>query len=312
MMMLCCDSCGKSELDDIKLKKCTACKSVRYCSVECQRNHRPQHKRECKKRAAELRDELLFKQPESTHLGDCPICFLPILFLEPSTGIFNAASHPCCSKMICLGCVYSTRLQEMEKSQADQKCPFCRTLYPSDDADAEKMLEKRMEVNDPFAIRGAAGRCWKEGNFTECFKYMTQAAKGGDMEAHQQLAHMYLEGEGVEENMNKAIYHWEEAAIGGHPMARMSLGVVEGDCDSHERAMKHFTIAANHGLDAAVQHLKEGHERGYVSHADFEEALRAHKAAVDATKSPQREEAERNPDLLHVGGKKQTTPKAKK
>jgi hypothetical protein len=32
----------------------------------------------CKKRAAELRDEILFKQPENTHLGDCPICFLPL------------------------------------------------------------------------------------------------------------------------------------------------------------------------------------------------------------------------------------------
>jgi len=26
----------------------------------------------------ELRDEILFRQPESTHDGDCPICFLPL------------------------------------------------------------------------------------------------------------------------------------------------------------------------------------------------------------------------------------------
>jgi len=36
---------------------------VQYCSVDCQRTHRPQHKRECKKRAAELFDIALFKQP---------------------------------------------------------------------------------------------------------------------------------------------------------------------------------------------------------------------------------------------------------
>jgi hypothetical protein len=35
------------------------------------------HKRACKKRAAGLRDEILFKQPESNHCGDCPICRLP-------------------------------------------------------------------------------------------------------------------------------------------------------------------------------------------------------------------------------------------
>eukprot|EP00984_Skeletonema_dohrnii_P032614 scaffold27009_cov78-Skeletonema_dohrnii-CCMP3373.AAC.1 len=69
-----CASCGKSEVDDIKLKKCNDCGLVRYCGVKCQREHRSEHKSTCKKRAAELRDEKFFKQPESCHLGDCPIC----------------------------------------------------------------------------------------------------------------------------------------------------------------------------------------------------------------------------------------------
>lgn len=74
-----CASCGTAAAaHDIQLKKCAACHLVRYCSVSCQRDHRPQHKRECKKRAAELRDELLLKQPESSYLGDCPICCLPL------------------------------------------------------------------------------------------------------------------------------------------------------------------------------------------------------------------------------------------
>ena len=76
--MMRCASCGVAGGDDIKLKKCD-CKLVKYCSVKCQRDHRPKHKKECKKRAAELRDEILFKQPESSsYLGDCPICYLPL------------------------------------------------------------------------------------------------------------------------------------------------------------------------------------------------------------------------------------------
>jgi len=43
-----CASCGKTGADDVKLKICTACKLVKYCSVECQKNHRPQHKKACK------------------------------------------------------------------------------------------------------------------------------------------------------------------------------------------------------------------------------------------------------------------------
>jgi hypothetical protein len=78
-MLGCCACCGKAEVDDdIKLNYCGACKSVRYCGVECQKDHRPAHKRACKQRAAELRDEILFRQPESSHRGDCPICFLPL------------------------------------------------------------------------------------------------------------------------------------------------------------------------------------------------------------------------------------------
>ena len=61
--MMCCAGCGKAEVDDIKLRTCTACKSVRYCGIQCQKDHRSKHKRECKKRAAELRDEILFRQP---------------------------------------------------------------------------------------------------------------------------------------------------------------------------------------------------------------------------------------------------------
>eukprot|EP00985_Skeletonema_marinoi_P019891 scaffold11569_cov180-Skeletonema_marinoi.AAC.1 len=60
---ICCAVCGTEEVDDIKLRKCTACYLVRYCSVKCQKEHRRQHKMECKKRAAELRDEILFRQP---------------------------------------------------------------------------------------------------------------------------------------------------------------------------------------------------------------------------------------------------------
>jgi hypothetical protein len=55
------------------------CDFVRYCSDECLQDHRPEHEAKCEERAAELRDEILFRQPEGSHLGvgDCPICCLP-------------------------------------------------------------------------------------------------------------------------------------------------------------------------------------------------------------------------------------------
>ena len=107
--IMCCAACGAAEADHIKLKKCNACYLVKYCSVKCQKEHRPKHKRECKKRAAELRDELLFKQPESCHLGDCPICCLPLSF----EGKYSTMMA-CCSKIICNGCVCANQMRDVE------------------------------------------------------------------------------------------------------------------------------------------------------------------------------------------------------
>ena len=55
-----CANCGKESGDAVKLKNCTACYLVKYCGVDCQKIHRKQHKKACKKRAAELKDEKLY------------------------------------------------------------------------------------------------------------------------------------------------------------------------------------------------------------------------------------------------------------
>jgi hypothetical protein len=50
--------------------------AVKYCNAVCQKKHWAMHKKQCKLRAAELRDEALFKDPPPKE--DCPICFLPM------------------------------------------------------------------------------------------------------------------------------------------------------------------------------------------------------------------------------------------
>ena len=57
-----CANCGKGEEESDKLKACTACTMVKYCNRECQIAHRKQHKKECRKRAAEIHDEKLFNR----------------------------------------------------------------------------------------------------------------------------------------------------------------------------------------------------------------------------------------------------------
>jgi tetratricopeptide (TPR) repeat protein len=287
-VMSCCASCGRAEVDDIKLKMCSdgGCDLVKYCSDKCQINHREQHEEECKKRKAELRDRDLFTQPEGSHLGECPICYLPLsLDLKKST-MMN-----CCSKLICQGCDYANKMREFEAG-LQQRCAFCREPMPKTNEEIDKNIMKRIKKNCPVAMTEMGKRRRDEGDYKTALEYLTKAAELGDVDAHFNLSTMYWKGAGVEKDMKKEIYHLEEAAIGGHPHARHNLGCEELDNGRYERAKKHFIIAANLGYQDSLNELREGYANGHASKEDYANALRAYQAAVEATKSAERKIAE--------------------
>jgi len=157
-------------------------------------------------------------------------------------------------------------LRERE-DMLEHSCPFCRhaVIHAVSMSDEKVKVDimKRIEANDPV-----------------------------NMEAHYNLACRYDDGKGVEKDKKKEIFHLEQAAIGGHHLARYMLGCEEFFNGKIERAKKHWIIAANLGLDDSIEALKQGYAVGHVSKEEFAAALRAHQAAVDATKSSQREAAD--------------------
>ena len=288
-----CASCGIAGVDEVKLKDCYHCDLVRYCSDACQELHRPEHAGKCRKRAAELRDEILFKypeeilfkQPESTHLGDCPLCCLPV-----SVYLSKSVLYPCCSKYICNVCDYANRKREYE-GRLERKCPFCRAAVPKTDEEEIELVVKRIEANDPIATCGMGIKRYSEGNFEVAVEYWTRAAALGDVEAHYRLSMMYDEGKGVEKDEIKELHHLTEAAIGGHPDARHNLGLMEETNGRVDRAAKHYIIAAKLGVGESLKSVKELYKDGHVNKDDFATALRGHHAAIKATESDQRKEA---------------------
>jgi len=288
-----CASCGsitgtESDVDigNIKPKQCDGCDLQHYCSMKCQDAHRSRHQQECKSRAAETRDNILFRQPESSHLGECPICILP-LPLDTKKSMMQS----CCTKLICIGCYYAGIKCEVGEKLGKRTCPFCRQPEPKADVEIEGYKTRRMEVNDPVAIREAGKRCYHQGDYESAFKYFSKAAELSDAEAHYCMSFLYREGNGVGREVAKRLQHLEDAAIGGHPKARHNLGVYEVNRGRIERGVKHFIIAAKNGHDDSVKALRELHAAGNVSQDDFDLALRAHQAVVDASNSPQRESA---------------------
>ena len=282
-----CASCGTAAVDDVKLKKCNnGCDLVKYCSDPCEANHREQHKEECKMRKAELRDRDLFTMPDGSHWGECPICFLP-LAIDPTKSTFA----DCCSKLVCNGCCYANTKRENEAGLW-HRCVFCREPAVFGEEEINKRCEKRIKKNDPAAMHFLGKKLYDAGDYETALEYLTKAAELGYAGAHYDLSNLYRKGEGVDKDMKMAIYLLEEAAIAGHPSARYNLGIYEGNNGRFERARKHLIIAANLGNDDSLKAIKDLYAGGHASKEDYANALRACQAAVDATKSEEREVAD--------------------
>ena len=165
---------------------------------------------------------------------------------------------------------------------------------------------KRLEANDPIALCNMGLRRYEDGDFEGALKYWGKGAELGHIESHYQLSCMYKSGEGVQEDLEKQIYHLEKAAIGGDPSARHNLGciefdigVIEGKSVVNKRAIKHWIIAANLGYEKSLETLTHLYREGLnVSKEEFAGALRGYQAAIEATKSPQREEATKFKEFL--------------
>ena len=290
-MMLSCANCGKGEEDSDKLKKCGACLSVKYCSATCQKAHRPQHKKECKKRAAELYqlmsilyEEQLFKEVEP---DECPLCFLSMPICGDDTSVSS-----CCGKRICNGCVYG---MEMSEGGADL-CAFCRTPKAISNEEEIKRTKKLMDKGNVEAflllsgyyIHGSRGLAqdWKKA-----LDLMIKAGELGSTIAYYNLGVSYSNGMGVEVDENKAKRYFELAAMGGDITARHHLGALDGMAGNERQAIKHFILAARAGHERALEGVKLGYMVGIVTKEEYGDALRSYQVRQDEMKSDARDKA---------------------
>jgi len=274
-----CAACGK-EGDD--LKACAACFMVKYCNRDCQIAHRPQHKKECKKRAAEIYDEVLFKEVEPQ---ECPICLL----LLPSDAS-ELGFQSCCGKLICNGCIYAMKMSE----GGARLCPYCRTPPASSDEEKLKRTNNLMDRGIAYSYymqagNYARGRCGMPVDFERSNQLLLKAGELGCAVAYYNLGNSYMDGEGVEVNMKKAKHYWELAAMKGHVEARSNLGVAEAKAGNWQRSLKHFMIAAKAGSNQSMDNVQAGYKCGIVTKDEYEVILRAHQKSIDGMKSESRD-----------------------
>ena len=197
----------------------------------------------------------------------------------------------CCSKIICRGCSHANQKRENEAG-LEKRCVFCREPLPESQEEANQRRTERIKKNCPVAMCEFGKNRYDDGDYDTSLHYFVKAAELGNAEAHFRLSFMYMNGEGVEKDTIKEIYHLKEASIAGHHMARHNLGVAEAMNGKFDRAVKHVTIAANLGYQDSLKVLRKLYVDGHASKEDYATALRGYQAALDAAKSAERDEAE--------------------
>ena len=287
-----CANCGKGEEAGINLKACTACKMVKYCNRECQIAHRPQHKKECKKRAKKLHDKALFKQPPTME-EDCPICFVQMPTLNS-----GSVRKSCCGKTICNGCIYAMKMID----DTDNSCAFCRSPLAADDAENIEGIKKRVAVGDVKAIYDI-GCCYSEGIYgfvredSKAFELWYRAAELGYAKAYCNVGNAYCHGAGVTMDKKKAMHYWELGAMHGCSTSRYNLGVDEERLGNMDVAVKHYMIAVGSGGGESLAAIKDLYTKGRATKEDYSRALGLYKAYLDEIRSDQRDEAAASDDI---------------
>ncbi|EJK46184.1 hypothetical protein THAOC_35160 [Thalassiosira oceanica] len=281
-----CANCGREGGDGVRLKNCTACLLVKYCGVDCQKAHRKIHKKACKERAAEIKDERLYSQGhERPEAEFCPLCTLPV----PLPTEKHSCVNPCCMKMVCRGCALASL-----KRGIDDKCAFCRTPVTSDEAEALRLVQARVGKNDPEAIaylgdQYSQGRFGLEKDVARAVELWTEASELGSADACFQLGVAYRNGDGVEQDAKRGVWFYEKAAMLGDPMARHNLGKYEREHGNYDRAVRHFLISAKMGDENSLEDIKELFKEGHATKSQYGKALEGYRDATEEMKSPDRE-----------------------
>ncbi|EJK63436.1 hypothetical protein THAOC_15901 [Thalassiosira oceanica] len=282
-----CANCGKLGSDAVKLKNCTACRLVKYCGVDCQRAHRKKHKKACKQRVAELKDEQLYSQGhERPEVDFCPICTLPIPLPTDEHSVFM----PCCMQTICVGCSVAAKKRGMFD------CAFCRTTPLDDDTDTLAKIQARVRKNDPAAINFLGQKYYhgKEGlqkDMRKAVELFTEAAELGSIQALSNLGNAYFRGDGVQQDKARAVEFFAKAAMRGHVDSRHNLGHIEVEKGNHDRAVRHWLISAKMGEECSLESIKEAFMAGLATKEQYAEALKGYQDAVEEMKSHDRDEA---------------------
>ena len=126
---------------------------------------------------------------------------------------------------------------------------------------------------------------YEQGDYATAFTEWKKLADEGNLQAYQNIAMLYANGEGVEQNDQLAQEWCEKAATAGHPIAQYYLGYMLLQSDP-QTALKWWEQAAENGVADAQHDLAQQYLVGELVAQDLDTAADWYEAAANQGHAP--------------------------
>lgn len=229
---------------------------------------------------------------------ECPICMVPL-----PLGGADYVYRSCCGKTICMGCLYDQI--EMDKKEGRctldtmkaHICPFCRSEKIDNVHDLDIKLAKAGNLEAMWQV----GKSYFDGDTgvqqdkNEGVKWYRRAAEAGSPRGTFSLGRCYEEGDGVEQNLDRALEYCQKAAELGNIDAFVAVGrlcIQKGEMDEAVLNLRKAVICGLSDIDQ-FNGLRACYRGEYITKEEYAFTLRENQKATDEMKSESREKVKK-------------------
>jgi len=134
------------------------------------------------------------------------------------------------------------------------------------------------------------GRYYEQGDYAHALAIWQPLAAGGNAEAQNNLALLYLDGKGAPRNMPEAVRYFQLSAAAGSALGQNNLGGLYRDGNGvprdYAKAVRWFAASASQGNSAGMYNLGLMYELGQAVKADPIEAALWYDLAAEQNDVP--------------------------
>ena len=179
---------------------------------------------------------------------------------------------------------YEKALEYFEKAALHGNKAAVELLEKLEQNQSDTNEDKRMKENVETLFQQACEFA-RNNEFEKAIPFFEQAAEQGHDGAIESLAIIYIDGQGVKQNLDKGLKYLQMGVNNGDVYLINYLGTLymegKGVPKDYEQAFTSFSIAAENGYPYALINLADCFEQGHGTEIDIDEAVNCYLEVLD-------------------------------